>query len=157
MVFLTLSCWIRNRGPDRYWKVQELLKNARHFRGRKNRCYSLAVRAVRRAFIYASKARKAKRRNMRQLWISRIAAASREHHMKYPALVHNLLKRPAEQACAVRPVNHRAALFPRAGQTRARAPAGGVQSRAGRRERAAGGFLPHHTAVLTDESLCSCK
>lgn len=90
-----------------------------HFRGRKNRCYSLAVRAVRRAFIYASKARKAKRRNMRQventhlsfrrmritpvnhswpvtsvpqLWISRIAAATREHHMKYPALVHNLLK-----------------------------------------------------------------
>ncbi|KAF4097179.1 hypothetical protein G5714_021187 [Onychostoma macrolepis] len=29
MVFLTLSCWIRNRGPDRYWKVQELLKSAR--------------------------------------------------------------------------------------------------------------------------------
>ncbi|XP_057181979.1 39S ribosomal protein L20, mitochondrial [Triplophysa rosa] len=92
MVFLTLSCWTRSRGPDRYWKVQELLKNARHFRGRKNRCYSLAVRAVRRAFVYASKARKAKRRNMRTLWISRIAAATREHGMKYPALVHNLLK-----------------------------------------------------------------
>nr|XP_055073338.1 39S ribosomal protein L20, mitochondrial [Misgurnus anguillicaudatus] len=92
MVFLTLSCWIRNRGPDRYWKVQELLKNARHFRGRKNRCYSLAVRAVRRAFVYATKARKTKRRNMRTLWISRIAAATREHGMKYPALVHNLLK-----------------------------------------------------------------
>jgi len=29
MVFLTLSCWIRNRGPDRYWKVQEVLKHAR--------------------------------------------------------------------------------------------------------------------------------
>lgn len=27
-----------------------------------------------------------------QLWISRIAAATREHGMKYPALVHNLLK-----------------------------------------------------------------
>ncbi|CAM4662958.1 hypothetical protein PO909_027850 [Leuciscus waleckii] len=92
MVFLTLSCWTRNRGPDRYWKVQELLKNARHFRGRKNRCYSLAVRAVRRAFIYASKARKAKRRSMRQLWISRIAGATREHQLKYPALIHNLLK-----------------------------------------------------------------
>ncbi|XP_059399823.1 39S ribosomal protein L20, mitochondrial [Carassius carassius] len=92
MVFLTLSCWTRNRGPDRYWRVQELLKSARHFRGRKNRCYSLAVRAVRRAFIYASKARKAKRRSMRQLWIQRLAAASREQHMKYPALIHNLLK-----------------------------------------------------------------
>ncbi|XP_062842553.1 39S ribosomal protein L20, mitochondrial [Trichomycterus rosablanca] len=92
MVFLTLACWIRNRGPDRYWKVQELLKHARHFRGRKNRCYSLAVRAVRRAFVYASKARKAKRRNMRTLWISRIAAASREHGMKYPVLMYNLVQ-----------------------------------------------------------------
>lgn len=36
-----------------------------HFRGRKNRCYSLAVRAVRRAFVYATKARRLKKRNMR--------------------------------------------------------------------------------------------
>lgn len=27
-----------------------------------------------------------------QLWISRIAAATREHGMKYPALIHNLTK-----------------------------------------------------------------
>ncbi|XP_056129097.1 39S ribosomal protein L20, mitochondrial isoform X2 [Lampris incognitus] len=66
MVFLTLSRWIRNRGPDRYWKVQELLKHARHFRGRKNRCYSLAVRAVRRAFVYATKGRILKKRDMRR-------------------------------------------------------------------------------------------
>lgn len=92
MVFLTLSCWIRSRGPDRYWKVQELLKHARHFRGRKNRCYRLAVRAVRRAFVYATKARRLKKRNMRTLWITRIAAASREHGMKYPVLMHNLTK-----------------------------------------------------------------
>ncbi|KAG9260714.1 39S ribosomal protein L20, mitochondrial [Astyanax mexicanus] len=92
MVFLTLPCWIRSRGPDRYWKVQELLKNARHFRGRKNRCYKLAVRTVCRAFVYATKARKVKRRSMRTLWISRIAAASREHGLKYPALIHNLVK-----------------------------------------------------------------
>ncbi|XP_024126131.1 39S ribosomal protein L20, mitochondrial [Oryzias melastigma] len=92
MVFLTLPLWIRNRGPDRFWKVQDLLKHARHFRGRKNRCYSLAVRAVRRAFVYATKSRKLKKRNMRTLWISRIAAATREHGMKYPALIHNLTK-----------------------------------------------------------------
>ncbi|XP_068450668.1 large ribosomal subunit protein bL20m [Clinocottus analis] len=92
MVFLSLSCWIRSRGPDRYWKVQEVLKHARHFRGRKNRCYSLAVRAVRRAFVYATAGRKLKKRNMRTLWISRIAAASREHGMKYPILIHNLTK-----------------------------------------------------------------
>ncbi|XP_004086146.1 39S ribosomal protein L20, mitochondrial [Oryzias latipes] len=92
MVFLTLPLWIRNRGPDRFWKVQDLLKHARHFRGRKNRCYSLAVRAVRRAFVYATKSRKLKKRNMRTLWITRIAAATREHGMTYPALMHNLTK-----------------------------------------------------------------
>ncbi|XP_041945580.1 39S ribosomal protein L20, mitochondrial [Alosa alosa] len=92
MVFLTFPCLIRNRGPDRYWKVQELLKNARHFRGRKNRCYSLAVRAVRRAFVYATKGRQLKRRTMRTLWISRIAAATRELGLKYPVLVDNLVK-----------------------------------------------------------------
>uniref|UniRef100_A0A1A8G4D8 Large ribosomal subunit protein bL20m n=1 Tax=Nothobranchius korthausae TaxID=1143690 RepID=A0A1A8G4D8_9TELE len=90
MVFLTLPCWIRNRGPDRFWKVQELLKHARHFRGRKNRCYKLAVKAVTRAFVYATKGRKLKKRNMRTLWISRIAAAAQEHNMKYPVLIHNL-------------------------------------------------------------------
>ncbi|MEQ2302983.1 54S ribosomal protein L20 mitochondrial [Ameca splendens] len=92
MVFLTLSCWIRNRGPDRFWKVQELLKHARHFRGRKNRCYKLAVLAVRRAFVYSTKGRRFKKRNMRTLWITRIAAATREHGMKYPVLIHNLTK-----------------------------------------------------------------
>ncbi|XP_017271506.1 39S ribosomal protein L20, mitochondrial [Kryptolebias marmoratus] len=92
MVFLTLSCWIRNRGPDRYWKVQELLKHARHFRGRKNRCYKLAVKAVTRAFVYATKARRFKKRNMRTLWISRIAAATQEHGMTYPTLIHHLTK-----------------------------------------------------------------
>lgn len=92
MVFLSLPCWIRSRGPDRYWKVQELLKHARHFRGRKNRCYSLAVLAVRRAFVNATKSRRLKQRNMRTLWITRIAAASREHGMRYPALMHNLTK-----------------------------------------------------------------
>ncbi|XP_037108874.1 39S ribosomal protein L20, mitochondrial [Syngnathus acus] len=92
MVFLSVSRWIRSRGPDRYWKVQELLKHARHFRGRKNRCYSLAVRAVTRAFVYATKGRKLKKRNIRKLWITRIAAASREHGMKYPVLMSNLTK-----------------------------------------------------------------
>lgn len=92
MVFLTLPRWIRSRGPDRYWKVQEIVRNARHFRGRKNRCYGLAVKAVTRAFVYATKARRVKKRNMRTLWITRIAAASREHGMKYPALIHNLTK-----------------------------------------------------------------
>ncbi|GAB1289346.1 39S ribosomal protein L20, mitochondrial [Apodemus speciosus] len=67
MVFLTTRLWLRNRLTDRYWRVQEVLKHARHFRGRKNRCY-------------------------RTLWINRITAASQEHGLQYPAFISNLIK-----------------------------------------------------------------
>ncbi|XP_034975328.1 large ribosomal subunit protein bL20m [Zootoca vivipara] len=83
MVFLTASLWVRTRLTDRFWRRQEVLKHARHFRGRKNRCYSLAVRAVQRAFMYATKARQRKKKDMRMLWQTRIEAASLEHGLKY--------------------------------------------------------------------------
>ncbi|XP_008850817.1 39S ribosomal protein L20, mitochondrial isoform X2 [Nannospalax galili] len=65
MVFLTTRLWLRNRLTDRYWRVQEVLKHAGHFRGRKNRCYRLAVRAVTRAFVKCTQARRLKKRNLR--------------------------------------------------------------------------------------------
>ncbi|KAH0514759.1 39S ribosomal protein L20, mitochondrial [Microtus ochrogaster] len=65
MVFLTTRLWLRNRLTDRFWRVQEVLKHARHFRGRKNRCYRLAVRAVTRAFVKSTQARRLKKRNLR--------------------------------------------------------------------------------------------
>ncbi|CAN2388204.1 ribosomal protein L20 [Pristimantis euphronides] len=92
MVFLSLSRWVRSRGPDHYWRAQEVLKHARHFRGRKNRCFSMAIRAVRRAFVYSTKARKAKKRIMRTLWINRITGAVQEHGIKYSHFVSNLAK-----------------------------------------------------------------
>ncbi|XP_061457618.1 large ribosomal subunit protein bL20m [Rhineura floridana] len=92
MVFLTSSLWIRSRLTDRRWRKLEVLKHARHFRGRKNRCYSLAVRAVRRAFVYATKARYLKKRDLRTLWQTRIEAASLEHRVKYHVFISNLSK-----------------------------------------------------------------
>ncbi|XP_030184109.1 39S ribosomal protein L20, mitochondrial isoform X2 [Lynx canadensis] len=65
MVFLGAPLWLRSRLTDRYWRVREVLQHARHFRGRKNRCYRLAVRAVTRAFVKCTKARRLKKRNMR--------------------------------------------------------------------------------------------
>ncbi|KAM9115897.1 large ribosomal subunit protein bL20m [Pangshura tecta] len=92
MVFLSAPCWLRSRLTDRFWRVQEVLKHARHFRGRKNRCYRLAVRSVRRAFVKSTKARIKKKKFMRTLWITRIEAAALEHGLKYPAFIGNLLK-----------------------------------------------------------------
>lgn len=38
-----------------------------------------------------------------QLWITRIAAASREHGMTYPALIHNLIKVSYDTYCSTLP------------------------------------------------------
>ncbi|KAM6313055.1 cyclin-L1 isoform 4-T4 [Podargus strigoides] len=92
MVLLSAPRWLRSRLTDRFWRVQEVLKYARHFRGRKNRCYKLAVRSVRRAFVKSTKARREKKRFLRALWITRIEAASLEHGLKYPAFISNLFK-----------------------------------------------------------------
>ncbi|KAK4809677.1 hypothetical protein QYF61_002574 [Mycteria americana] len=96
MVLLSAPCWLRSRLTDRFWRVQEVLKYARHFRGRKNRCYKLAVRSVRRAFVKSTKARREKKRFLRALWITRIEAASLEHGLKYPAFISNLIKSQVE-------------------------------------------------------------
>ncbi|XP_070812206.1 large ribosomal subunit protein bL20m [Pituophis catenifer annectens] len=92
MVFLTSALWLRSRVTDRFWRKQLILKHALHFRGRKNRCYSLAYRAVRRAFVYATKARYLKKRDMRTLWETRIEAASLEHGVKYHNFMSGLYK-----------------------------------------------------------------
>ncbi|XP_027711369.1 39S ribosomal protein L20, mitochondrial [Vombatus ursinus] len=92
MVLLTAPLRVRARLTDRYWRIQDVLQCARHFRGRKNRCYRLAVRAVNRAFVKCTNARRLKKKNMRMLWINRITAASQEHGLKYPAFISNLIK-----------------------------------------------------------------
>ncbi|XP_032129801.1 39S ribosomal protein L20, mitochondrial-like, partial [Sapajus apella] len=74
MVFLTAQLWLRNRVTDRYWRIQEVLKHAKHFRGRKNRCYRLAVRAVTRAFVKCTKARFLKKRILRTVSWTRPSA-----------------------------------------------------------------------------------
>ncbi|XP_017681170.1 PREDICTED: 39S ribosomal protein L20, mitochondrial [Lepidothrix coronata] len=96
MVVLSAARWIRSRLTDRFWRKQEVLKYARHFRGRKNRCYKLAVRSVRRAFVKSTKARAEKKKFLRALWITRIGAASLEHGLKYPVFISNLVKSQVE-------------------------------------------------------------
>ncbi|NXC46660.1 RM20 protein, partial [Penelope pileata] len=93
---LSAPRWLRSRLTDRFWRVQEVLKYARHFRGRKSRCYKLAVGNVRRAFVKSTKARRQKKRFLRALWITRIEAASLEHGLKYSTFISNLFKTQVE-------------------------------------------------------------
>ncbi|XP_058283833.1 LOW QUALITY PROTEIN: large ribosomal subunit protein bL20m [Hylobates moloch] len=92
---------LRNRVTYRYWRIQEVLKHAKHFRRGsgvgENCCYRLAVRARTRAFVKCTKALNLKKRIMRTLWINRITAATQEHGPKYPGFTGNLIKCQVER------------------------------------------------------------
>lgn len=79
MVFLTAVNLIRSRGPDEFWRKRQIFRLAAHFRGRKRNCYSIAVRYVHRALVYATKARKLKKVTMANLWQNRVVAGCKEH------------------------------------------------------------------------------
>lgn len=81
MVFLTVVNWVRARGPDEFWRKRKIFRLAAHYVGRRRNCYSVAVRNVHRALVYATKARKLKKDDMKDLWDTRITAACEQHNI----------------------------------------------------------------------------
>lgn len=71
---------------------KRLLKRAEGFRGRRGGCFRLAERAVEKALQYAYRHRRAKKREFRSLWITRINAAARENGLTYGKLILGLRK-----------------------------------------------------------------
>lgn len=81
MVFLSVVNWVRSRGPDEFWRKRRVFRLAAHYIGRRRNCYSIAVRNVHRALVYATKARRLKKEDMKALWNTRISAACEQHNM----------------------------------------------------------------------------
>ncbi|CAH1644356.1 unnamed protein product [Spodoptera littoralis] len=81
MVFLTIANWVRSRGPDEFWRKRRMFRLAAHYIGRRRNCYSVTVRNVHRALVYATKARKLKKQDMIDLWSTRITAACEQHNI----------------------------------------------------------------------------
>lgn len=73
-----------------------ILKEAKGFWGRRKACWKKAQVAVRRSWQNAYIGRRLRRRDLRELWIVRINAASRTHGVTYSRLVHNLAKAKIE-------------------------------------------------------------
>jgi large subunit ribosomal protein L20 len=71
---------------------KKVLKAAKGYVGSKHRLYRTALESVRRALAYAYRDRRAKKREMRSLWITRINAAARMHGIGYGRLVDGLQK-----------------------------------------------------------------
>lgn len=78
------------RGVQARAKHKKILKLAKGMQHNRTRSFRLAKQAVIRAFQYAYRDRRNKKRDFRQLWITRINAAARELGMTYGQLMAGL-------------------------------------------------------------------
>eukprot|EP01036_Dinobryon_divergens_P030989 gene30989-40319_t len=73
-------------------KHKKMIKLAKGYRGRANRCFKIAKHRVMKARQYAYVGRKLKKRDFRKLWIQRINAGSRMYGLPYNRLIGQLNK-----------------------------------------------------------------
>ena len=71
----------------RHKKVLEQAKGYKHSRRKR---FRTAKETVERAMAFSYRDRKARKREFRRLWITRINAAARQNGIKYGALIHGL-------------------------------------------------------------------
>ena len=71
---------------------KKILKLAKGYFGGKSRLFKTANQAVMKSLVYAYRDRRAKKRDFRKLWISRINAAARINGMSYSRFISALKK-----------------------------------------------------------------
>jgi large subunit ribosomal protein L20 len=80
------------RGVTAHKRHKRLLDAAEGRKGTKSKLIKPAREALLHALAYATRDRKQRKRQMRQLWIIRINAATRQHDVTYGQFVHGLKK-----------------------------------------------------------------
>lgn len=81
----------RARGaPSSRRRRKKILKSAKGFRGARSKLIRTATESVHRAGQYAYRDRKARKSDMRRLWIVRINAGARMHGLSYSRFMHGL-------------------------------------------------------------------
>ncbi len=78
------------RGFKARQRRNKVLKLAKGYRGARSKLFRSATEAVDRALNYAFRDRRAKKRDFRALWITRINAASRINGLSYSKLIFGL-------------------------------------------------------------------
>ncbi len=71
-------------------KHNKVLKMAKGYRGARSKQYRIAKQSVMRALTSSYAGRKQRKRQFRQLWISRINAAARMNGINYSNFIHGL-------------------------------------------------------------------
>jgi large subunit ribosomal protein L20 len=80
------------RGVTARKKRRKILKLAKGFFGARSRLIRTATEAVNKAMKYAYRDRRARKRELRQLWIARINAAARLNNISYSRLIDGMKK-----------------------------------------------------------------
>ena len=83
-------------GPVTRQRRKKVLKLAKGYYGDKSKKYRVANQAVMKSGNYAYRDRKAKKRDFRKLWITRINAAARMNGMSYSTFISGLKKNGVE-------------------------------------------------------------
>ena len=83
-------------GPKTRQRRKKVLKMAKGYVAGRRRLYRTAVDAVHRALAYSYRHRKARKRDFRRLWITRINAAARIQGISYSRLMEALRKAHVE-------------------------------------------------------------
>ena len=78
------------RGYKARRRRNKVLKLAKGFRGGRSKLYRTAADAVDKALGYAYRDRRARKRDFRKLWITRINAASKMNDLSYGKFIHGL-------------------------------------------------------------------
>lgn len=78
------------RGYKARKRRKKVLKLAKGYRGGRSKLFRTAADAVDKALMYAYRDRRAKKREFRRLWITRISAAARMNNLSYSKLIHGL-------------------------------------------------------------------
>jgi large subunit ribosomal protein L20 len=84
------------RGPKARRRRKKILKAAKGYYGGRRRLFANAKETVHRAWQYAYRDRRTKKRDFRRLWITRINAAARQNGMSYSKFMGGLGKAGVE-------------------------------------------------------------
>jgi large subunit ribosomal protein L20 len=84
------------RGFKANHRRQKVLKLAKGFRGGRSKLFRTAADSVDKALMYAFRDRRARKRDFRRLWITRINAAARMCEIPYNRLMSGLKKAGVE-------------------------------------------------------------
>ncbi|MCG8311981.1 MAG: 50S ribosomal protein L20 [Pseudomonadales bacterium] len=84
------------RGVQARARHKKILKQAKGYYGARSRVYRVAKQAVIKAGQYAYRDRRQRKRQFRQLWITRINAAARINGLSYSRFINGLKKASIE-------------------------------------------------------------